>query len=253
MAEIYKIFFFSYYQMRSRYRRTIAGFIWVTANPIITFIVQALIFKSILKFNMDDYPLFLLTGLIPWFFISQSLQNITSCLLTSREVLLGFKISPVVIIGAHIVDQFLSFLTAFAVISLYLVWIGTMDLTLGGGLLIIPSVLLLCSFVFLATTLVSFWHVFYRDVQFVVQFLMNLAFYVTPIFYSRDLVEQKYQWLISINFFVPFVSMFQNSLYRLNYELWFESFISAFGIVILLSIMVYLSFKNKMKDFYINV
>jgi lipopolysaccharide transport system permease protein len=253
MNKIYKIFFFSYYQIRSRYRRTMAGFIWVIANPIITFVVQALIFKSILKFDLANYPLFLLTGLIPWFFISQSLQSTPGCLIGSRELLLGFRISPIVIIGANVVDQFLSFITAFALIILYLVCSGMMDLTLAGGLLLFPSIFLLTCFVFLCTTIVSFWHVFYRDAQFVVQFLMNLAFYVTPIFYSRDLVEQKYQWIISVNFFVPFISMFQNSLYKVDFSLWLQSFVSSLAVVSVLAVMTYLSFRQKMKDFYINV
>ena len=61
-------------EMKGRYRNTWAGFIWVIINPILMFSVQALVFKHILRLNMERYYLFLLGGLLPWIFISSTLN-----------------------------------------------------------------------------------------------------------------------------------------------------------------------------------
>ena len=58
--------------MKSRYRRTFAGFIWVIMNPILVFLIQNFVFRNILNIKIDHYVLFLLGGLLPWIFISQT-------------------------------------------------------------------------------------------------------------------------------------------------------------------------------------
>lgn len=239
--------------MCSRYRRALAGFFWVIANPILTFVVQSLIFKSILKLEITNYPLFLLAGLMPWFFISQSLYVVTNSLVNSREVLLGFKIHPVVIVSSQVLDQFLSFLAAFLLTSLVVLKFNLSDTTLLQTGMTLFNILVLCTFSLLVTNLLAFWHVFYRDVQFIVQFIMNLAFYLTPVFYPRDFLSEKYQWIISLNIFYPFIKIFQDSMYALNFESWTFYLLQCFLILFSLALIVYLSYKIKMKDFYINV
>ena len=247
------IFILAYYHMRARYRKTWAGFIWVIASPIITFIIQAFIFKSILKINIKDYPFFLLTGLMPWFFISQSFNAVTSCLVHSRDMLLGVKIHPALLVGTQIVDQFFNFLVAFATILIVLFFTSSLDLSITKFLLLVPSVIVLFGFVFSSVLLLSFWHVFYRDIQFIVQFIMNLAFFITPIFYSLEFISEKNQWIVWANPFVPFVKMFHDSLYDLNVHSWLIYFSEASLIVVSISALVMISFKYKLRDFYINV
>lgn len=253
MQKLRLIFILAYYHMRARYRKTWAGFIWVIASPIITFVIQAFIFKSILKINMTNYPFFLLTGLMPWYFISQSFNSITGCLVSAREMLLGVKLHPALITGTQVVDQFFNFLVAFSSLLLVLFLSSSLDLSLTKIILLIPSIAILFGFVFSSVLLLSFWHVFYRDIQFVVQFVINLTFFITPIFYSQDLIFANNRWILIINPFVPFIRIFQDSLYSLNLKSWSIYFSESLVIVILISLLNLISFNMKLRDFYINV
>ena len=60
--------------MKARYRKTFAGFLWVILNPIILYSVQSVVFRKILKIELPDYSLFLLGGLLPWIFITSTLE-----------------------------------------------------------------------------------------------------------------------------------------------------------------------------------
>ena len=60
--------------MKARYRKTLAGFIWVILNPIILYSVQSIVFRKILKIDVPDYSLFLMGGLLPWIFITNTLE-----------------------------------------------------------------------------------------------------------------------------------------------------------------------------------
>ena len=239
--------------MRSRYRKTWAGFLWVIAGPILTFLVQSLIFQEIFKFKIEKYPVYLIAGLLPWFFISQALCSVTSCLVISREVLLAFKIRPIVIVASQVLDQFLSFLAAFIVIGVFIILpdIEKYSFLRLGSLIL--SMISLFYFVFILCSILSFWHVFYRDVLFVTQFLMGLVFYITPIFYSANSFPPKFIWLLDYNFFIPFVKIFQISIYSWNAHEW----LGIFGIVMVLNavmtLLLFLSLKFKMRDFYINL
>lgn len=248
-----KVLMLTYFHMRARYRRALAGFFWVIANPILTFLIQALVFKSVLKIEVPDYPAFLMSGLLPWFFISQSLYVVTNSLVSSREVLLGFKVHPVLIVTAQVMDQFISFVAAFLVISLFVIK-GSVDFYFLQQLgLTFVSTLILFFFVVLLTNLVAFWHVFYRDIQFIVQFLMNLAFYITPIFYEKQFLMEKYQWIVNWNIFYPFIQLFHHSLYQLHWTSWLIDLSVCTAITFGTAALLALSYRLKMKEFYIHV
>lgn len=238
--------------MCSRYRRAWAGFLWVIANPILTFTIQALIFKNILKIELENYPAFLVSGLLPWFFISQSLYVVTNALVTSREVLLGFKIHPFTIISSQVLDQFVSFSVAFLLIGSFTIKFGVHEPFLLKMILVLMSTITLCLFTVFITNLVAFWHVFYRDIQFIVQFAMNLAFYLTPIFYEAKSLG-PYQWILKFNFFYPFIQLYQSSLYTYNLTQWGHSFSLCAMTTSIVALLLHLSYRIKMKEFYIHV
>lgn len=248
-----KIALLTYFHMQARYRRALAGFIWVIANPILTFVIQAVVFKSILKIEIPDFGMFLMSGLLPWFFISQSLYVVTNALVSSREVLLGFKIHPLIIVSSQVMDQFISFLAAFLLLCLFVLH-GSLSSAFFTQLgLTFLSTVVLCFFVLTVTNLAAFWHVFYRDIQFIVQFVMSLAFYLTPIFYQKQFLPEKYQWLINFNFFYPFIELFHHSIYALNLDLWTRNSFICLATSLCALLLLHFSYKLKMKEFYINV
>ncbi len=246
-----KILLLTYFHMCSRYRKAWAGFLWVVANPILTFVIQSVIFKSILKIEVNNYPAYLVSGLLPWFFISQSLYVVTNSLVASRDILLGFKVHPFLIVSSQVLDQFVSFLAAFLLIGLFTVRLQG-DFLFLRMLLVLVSTLLICSFTILFTNLLAYWHVFYRDIQFIVQFIMNLAFYLTPIFYQPASLG-NYQWILSFNIFYPFIRLYQSSLFQFDLAVWGQAALSCSLITLATLFFLDLSYRLKMKEFYIHV
>src|SRR3954465_5069767 len=108
--------------LKSRYRRTIAGFLWVVLNPLIQFGVQSAIFRHVLKIQVNNYLIFLLSGLLPWIFITQSMDMCTSLFVTSGNVLKSFRLNPLVLLTAQLLDNLLNFLAAFLIIFVALLF-----------------------------------------------------------------------------------------------------------------------------------
>lgn len=197
--------------VKSRYRKTWAGFLWVIMNPILMFGVQAVVFRKFLKMDMPDYFLFLLGGLLPWIFLTSTVQMGTPVFVVQAHLLRSFKINPWVVLGAQVMDSFFNFLVTFLIVLLPLyLWSDKSLLTL----LLLPVALIPLLIGTLTVTItLSILNVFYRDINFVMGFLFSLLFFLTPIFYPREFVPESYQWLIDLNPFFYFIVPFRVLLY----------------------------------------
>ena len=134
-----------------------------------------------MRIQVPDYNLFLLGGLLPWIFFSSTVQMTTPLFVTQSYLLRSFKINPMVILTSQVIDNFINFMASFLLILLPFYLSSDRSLS---ALLLLPFALipLLIGTLSLGITL-STINVFYRDTNFVMSFIFNLLFYITPVFY----------------------------------------------------------------------
>lgn len=184
--------------LKARYRNTFAGVVWVVLSPVLIYGAQSFVFKSILKIEFENYLLFLLTGLLPWIFISQSASMGTSMFLTQGRLLKSFPVHPLGLLFALMADNLINF-----VITFLLLLIPILSVSIGANpthFLLLPIPLLsiftfTLGFVWFLATL----QVFYYDTRFVLEFLLLISYYLTPIFYPIDLVGPELRWVVDYN------------------------------------------------------
>lgn len=201
--------------LKARYRKTFSGLLWVILNPLIMYGVQSLVFKKFLQLGVPNYALFLLSGLLPWIFITQSLEMCTPILVGSSQLLKAFPVSPLVYIAAQLLDNMINFMAAFFLI---LIPISIIEPTSHPGLLLLPIPL----FILVAGILGMAWllatlQVFLRDTRFIVSFGLSISFFLTPVFYPITMVPENYRWLVVINPFYRLIAPFRHAIY--NFEL----------------------------------
>jgi ABC-type polysaccharide/polyol phosphate export permease len=193
--------------LKCRYRKTLAGFLWVVLNPMITFSVQALVFGKFLKIDVEHYLLFLVSGLVPWIFIAQTLEMSAPVFLASGPLLKSFSASPLVYLSAQVFDNLINFAAGF-LLALFPIWF--LSGTLGWHLLLLPfAMLTLALGVFATAWLLATFQVFFRDTRFLISFAAQVGFFLTPIFYPRSFVPAGLQWLTAINPIYRLISPFQ--------------------------------------------
>src|SRR5258708_5886389 len=121
--------------LKSRYRKTIAGFLWVIINPLLMFWVQSQIFIKVMKISLTNYPLFLLSGLLPWLFMTQSLEMSATIFNQMGSALKAFPVHPFVFLAAQLIDNFINFIAAFLVLLIPIVLFSSLSAV---GLLFLP-------------------------------------------------------------------------------------------------------------------
>ena len=221
--------------LKSRYRKTFVGFAWVVLNPIIIFSVQGFVFSQILRIHLNDYPLFLLSGLLPWIFVQQSLEMSTSVLVQAAPMLKAFPSHPMVYILGQVMDNLINFLAAFLLI---LIPVSAWSHCKIWQILLLPlPIFLLLMAVFAMAWITATVQVFFRDTRYMVTFLLGILFYLTPIFYPPEFVPAQYQWIIKFNLLYWIIRPIRILLHDFDKSVFLYSVISASCSVIFLFLL----------------
>ena len=193
--------------LKCRYRKTAAGFLWVVLNPLITFSVQAVAFGHFLKIDVQNYVLFLISGLLPWMFIAQTLEMSAGVFVNSGNLIKSVPVSPLVFLLAQVLDNLVNFVAAFVLVL-------ALGVAIEGGAgwqwgLLVLAVIPLVTGVFAMAQWLATAQVFFRDTRFIVSFALQACFFLTPVFYPREMVPAEFQWLIEVNPLFRLISPFQ--------------------------------------------
>ncbi len=199
--------------MKLRYKRSVLGFAWSLLNPLSQLLVLQFIFGFVLPVNIPNYFSFLFTGLLPWSWFQSSLFAATSTIVDNRELIKqpGFPVAllPTVTVTSHLVH----FLLALPILLLFLIILEGSRLT--SAILALPLVIALQFILTLGLAyLVATFHVTFRDTQYLLSVLLQLFFFLTPIFYDASTVPARYQSLYRLNPMVHLVDAYRAILIR---------------------------------------
>lgn len=200
--------------LRARYRRSVFGFLWSLLNPLFTMVIMGIVFSTIFNSRLENYSVYLFSGLLPWALIINSMMNGTMALVLAerylKKVYVPKLIFPLVIVGVEMVNFLLSLVSLFAV-ALFL------GARISLALLTLPFALLLISLFILGLVLIiSIITVYFRDMSHIIQITFTGLFYLTPIVYPIELLanNQLLFKLIKLNPFLYFVELFHQIIYK---------------------------------------
>jgi lipopolysaccharide transport system permease protein len=236
--------------LKSRYRKTWAGFFWVVFNPLMMFGVQSYIFSHVLKMNMPNYSMFLLSGLLPWLYLVQSLEMATPMFVVSGQLLKSFPAHPLVYLLAQLLDNFINFMAAFLILFCVVAFSGTASLYT--FLLPIP-LLLLMTFIFAISWFLSTNHVFFRDTRYIVKFVLNISFFMTPIFYNVEMIPEQFRWMATFNPFYILIRPFRTVMYSFDWNQFVTGTLQALLVTAAAVGLALLYWRKKKNEFYFNV
>ncbi|MEP7285113.1 MAG: ABC transporter permease [Chloroflexota bacterium] len=217
LGELWKyrelLFFLTWRDISVRYKQTILGAAWAIIQPFFTMVVFSIFFGQLAKVPSDGipYPLFAYAALVPWTFFANGLQNSSDSLVGSANLITKVYfprlIIPAAAVGAGIVD----FILAFVVLLALMLFYGRIPTI---NIIWLPAFILLA----LATALaVGLWlsalNVYFRDVRYVIPFLIQFWLFATPIAYSSSLIQNNVlRTLYGINPMVGVVEGFRWAL-----------------------------------------
>lgn len=197
-------------ELRSRYKHTMFGFLWMIVNPLLQMLIIGFIFPLVIKQTVAHYYFYLFTGLLIWNFFSLSLNKATPSIVNERSLIkksfFPRSVIPVSIIFSNLI-HYLAALVLFFIPILFIQHFSMMSLVY-----FISSLLLLITFTIGFCLLTSALNVRYRDINFFVQAILIIWFYATPIVYSLSQIPHRLLWLWRLNPLTSVLQLMQQAL-----------------------------------------
>lgn len=191
-------------EIKVRYKNSYLGYLWSLLNPLGFASIFYFVFNIVLKIEIEHHFLFLISGLFPWQWISNSMVASTLIFIQNATIIKKVNFPRSVLPLANNLQDLFNFLCAIPIIIFFLLISGlapSFSWIYGIPLLLIITLL----FVYGISLILSCLNLFFRDIQQIIPILINFIFYLTPILYKLEMVPEQYRKLLLINPIAPII------------------------------------------------
>jgi len=192
-------YFFVWRDIKVRYKQTAIGAAWAVFQPLLTMAIFTLFFGRLARMPSDGlpYPLFYYCALLPWIYFAASLQNATNVVVEQQRVITKVFFPRLVLPLSAVASPLLDFAIGFLFLALMMVYYGTRPAL---SLVLLPLFLALAILTALGVGLwLSALNAIYRDIRYVVPFLVQFWMFASPVAYPSSLVPERWRWLYGLN------------------------------------------------------
>ncbi len=247
--EIYRyrevLYNFASQELKVKYKGSVLGFLWSLLNPLLTMSVTSVVFASILRFELNDFIVFVFTGLLPWGFIAGSLDSGANSIINAEGYIKKVYLPKMIFPLSSVISSFINMFFSMCALLVILVFIGYEPKV---SLLFIPVSLLITIIMAIGfSLLLSTLTVFFRDMRYIINVLISTLFYLTAIIYPIEAVPHPYSLFIQWNPFYYFIMLFREPIYYGQLPS-FENVMICIGIMLatlLLGTFVFKKYENK--------
>lgn len=199
-------------EFKARYAGSLFGIFWAVITPLLITLVISFVFTKVIKIDMEYLPLFILSAILPWMCFSSSLFDATSSIVRNSQILNQFTISKEILPIASVIVNFINlFLGLVIMLPIFIIF----NVKIIPFLLLLPFVIL---FHFIFTLgiglLLSCLNVFFRDITHLLEVGLMFWFWITPVFYSIDMIPIRFRWICILNPMTSYVTMYRNILFE---------------------------------------
>jgi ABC-type polysaccharide/polyol phosphate export permease len=198
-------------ELRVRYQRSILGFVWTLLNPLLMMVTLSCVFSQFT--HIEHYSLFLFAGMVPWGFLSNSLNEGAFCIISNEGLIRKIYLPKLVFPVAKVLNNLVTFALSLGALFLLL---GPLGARLSLPMLFLPIAIGLFSvFVLGLSLIVATANTFFRDCGHLVSVFLQAWYFLTPILFpfNSDQFSENTRWRFLFNPAYYFIELFHDVLY----------------------------------------
>jgi lipopolysaccharide transport system permease protein len=206
------VFYLALRDIRVRYHQTALGSLWAIMQPLAATLVFAVVFGRLVKISTGEtpYPIFLLTGMLPWQFMAGAIQRSSASLVANgamiKKVYFPRLAVPTATVATALIDFCIGCVVLVGLMAYY-------DVTLTVRIAMVPAMLLLCGGLSLGIgLLLASINCRFRDVTQGIGFAMQMWMFLTPIVYPFSMVPERFQAYVRLNPMTGVICGFRTAL-----------------------------------------
>ena len=223
-------------EFRGKYKKSFLGVLWSFLNPLCQVLIYSIVFPFILGNRIPNYVVYLIIGLMPWTFFSNTIiQSAASIVVNAgivKKVYFPREILPISVATSNLINFFITQVIVLA--ALLISGIG-----ISKSVVIFPIIVVLqyilqlgLAFIFSAIT------VYIRDVEYLITIFMQLMFYLCPIVYNPTSIPEKYLVYFKLNPMFHIISFYRQILYEQK----FPNFIAIGNVAIMCFVILFIGY-----------
>jgi lipopolysaccharide transport system permease protein len=199
--------------LRKRYRRSIIGIGWSLLQPIAMTIVLCIVFSQLFKMSVRDYSPYLLSGLTFWGFVTTVVMQGCHCFLQGESYIRQHPAPLAIYPLRTTLGAGFHFILGFGIALVLTWWLNGFGNTLA-LLSLVPTFALLFVVGWSVAVCMGVANVMFQDSQHLVEIVMQIAFYVTPIMYKPDMLMERrlVSWFVRLNPLAAFLELIRKPL-----------------------------------------
>ncbi len=200
--------------VKAKYAGSTLGILWTFINPALLALVIFFIFTQIIRVNIRHFYLFIISGLLPWSFFACSLQETCSSIVTNANVLKQFPVPREFIPISVVCANFFAFILGLLVMLPFFALLNKEVVFMLP--LLLPLVFMHLVFTIGIALILSAVYVYLRDIAQILSVLLIFWLWLTPVFYSVEMIPDKYKALFILNPMTVYISLYRGILFNVE-------------------------------------
>jgi len=178
--------------LKVRYKSSVLGYLWTLANPFAFGFVYWVAFKLIMRVEMENYSLFLLSAMFPWLWLSAGVTQATSVYRNNASLVKKVNLHRAILPLSVILQEMVNFIFAIPVLIAFFYF--TAKIIHPSWLWQVPLMLTVqLIFAFPVALTLAIWNVFVHDIEYLIGIAFSLLFFATPIVYPTTMIPAEYR------------------------------------------------------------
>jgi lipopolysaccharide transport system permease protein len=209
-----------------RYKQTVIGAAWAVIRPFLTMVVFTIVFGKLANLPSEGsapYAIMVFTGMLPWTFFSSALADASNSMVGSAHLISKVYFPRLIVPIAAVGVAFVDFTINFTMLVALMIWYQFLP---GWRMVLLPGFVALALLASLGPGLwLTALNVKYRDIRYIIPFLVQLGLYASPVGYSSSIIPGQWRLLYSLNPVVGVIDGFRWCILGGDSPIYFPGFL----------------------------
>jgi lipopolysaccharide transport system permease protein len=218
-----------------QYRDSFLGVVWTVVQPATQVAIYAIVFSTIMRFPVENYSVYLISGVVLWGFISSTLISSTSALIIQADTIKRCMISKTIFPIAEVLRNLYTYVVSFLIMYIFVLLFTTHKI--GAPMLLLPVYLGVIVVALTAVSIaIAFMTPYIRDVGDFINIGLNISFWLTPIVYPIEMIPESKRFFFEFNPFYILIRPIITIIYNNQVPNLYQTI--TLGLLVILSVMV---------------
>ena len=236
--------------IKIKYRRSVLGVLWTLLNPLFMMIILSVVFSSIFKYDIENFPLYILSGQVIFNFFNDATTSSMTSIIGSAALIKKVYVPKYLFVVSRVFSSFINLMAAFTALIFVMVAMRA-ELHWTVILAVFPLTMIV-TFSLGMGMLLAALTVKFRDIMHLYSVFMTGLMYLTPVIYPMSILPEPVRLVVSLNPLTNIVEMFRDVMLYNAVPTFSSLLIGIIESIIILVLGMYVFYKNQ-DEFILNI